>query len=64
MSALKVEYGLFALQATRPLLMEPMNNTTMSSVRRWRELEVVRALYEGSSEVLARSERTIEIEAS
>jgi len=58
LSALKIEYGLFPAQHT-PLAARSSNSST-SSILRWRELEVVRALYENSSDELARIDRIIE----
>jgi len=58
LSALRIEYGLFPAQHL-PLSARTTNSST-SSVRRWRELEIVRALYEDGVEELARSDKVIE----
>jgi len=56
-SALRVEYGLFPLENPDSMM---ALNATVSRTRRWRELEVVHALYEGSSKELVRSDKIIE----
>jgi len=58
LSALKIEYGLFPAQHD-PLAARTTNSST-ASIRRWRELEIVRALYEDSADEIARSDRIIE----
>jgi len=57
LSALRVQYGLFPLEIHGSMM---ALNATTSRTRRWRELEIVHALYEGSSKELARSDKIIE----
>ena len=58
-SALKIEYGLFPLNISPLAVKDTQANSSITLARQWRELEIVRALYEGSSVELARSDKVI-----